>query len=332
MTYDQFFQYLMRLGLSLTEAAQLLSVTPRTVRRWQEGEEVPGPVEQAIKAWIRLHERHLPWRPDSVSIAEDNQDQIARHRFHTINLADVIQRVEARGGARAPWAVDWDQGRASLATMEVAFYKLASGSFSLGPYRRTDSAPNLTRDREMIEDAIYCIAKALERKSPDFGPVTLVTQDGPSKGRVARQQLGEFPSAGAAVRHVCERIETLHDPFVMTKEGDLLWDARELHRECIRRSDGPPALSELAAYVRQHSSLFVQDGPGSLGPSERASRVEHIEALAHETEKLAERAKDGSVQYQQFEEVLGALHAAGFFPTGQLVSTVAFALEGVRRS
>src|SRR5271163_3587578 len=96
MTKDQLQQYLLRLGLSPAEAAQLLSVSPRTVRRWQDGEEVPGPAQQAILAWIRLHERHLPWRPDSISIAEDNQDQIARHRFHTINLADVIQRVEAR--------------------------------------------------------------------------------------------------------------------------------------------------------------------------------------------------------------------------------------------
>ena len=37
MTKEQFEQYLMRLGLTPAEAAQLLSVSPRTVRRWQEG-------------------------------------------------------------------------------------------------------------------------------------------------------------------------------------------------------------------------------------------------------------------------------------------------------
>jgi Homeodomain-like domain len=333
VTKEQLDQYFLRLGLSPVEAAQLLGVSPRTVRRWQEGEEVPGPAEQAIRAWARLHERHLPWRPDSVSITQDDQDQIARHRSHTINLDAVLQRVEARGGAKAPWNVDWDSGRASLETMEVSFYKLQSGSFSLGPYRRTDSSPDVVRDREMIEDAIYCIAKALEKKSPDYGPVTLVVHDGPAKGRIASQQLDEFSTATAAVQRVCERLGSagFHEPFIMTKQGELLWDARELQRECIRRSAAPPALAALAGYVRTHSALFVQDGPRSMGPTERAGREKHIKALADEIDKLATRAAFGSVHYQQFEEVLGALHAAGFFPTGGLVGDVADSLEGIRR-
>jgi hypothetical protein len=331
MTKDQFEQYLLRLGLSPSEAAQLLSVSPRTVRRWQEGEEVPGPAQQAIRAWVRLHERHLPWRPDSVSIAEDDQDQITRHRSHTIDLDAVLQRVEARGGAKAPWSVDWDRGRALLETMEVSFYKLKSGSFSLGPYRRTDSSPDIVRDREMIEDAVYCIARALEKKSPDYGPVTLVVHDGPTRGRIAKQRLDEFPTATAAIQRVCERVGSpgFHEPFIKTTHGELLWDARELQRECIRRSNAPSALAALADYVHTHSALFVQDGPRSFGPAERADREEHIKALADEVDKLATRAADGSVQYQQFEEVLGALHAAGFFPAGGLVSNVAKALEGI---
>jgi hypothetical protein len=331
MTSDQLSQYLLRLGLSLTEAGQMLSVSPRTVRRWQDGEEIPGPAQQAIRAWVRLHERHLPWRPDSVSIAEDNQDQITRHRSHTIDLAAVLERVEARGGAKAPWTVDWDSCRASLETMEVSFYKLQSGSFSLGTYRRTDSAPDMERDRVMIEDAVYCIAKALERKSPDYGPVTLVVHDGPSKGRVARQQLREFRTANAAIEQVCKDLGTpgFFEPFIMTKEGDLLWDPRELQRECVRRSNGPRTLAGLAAYVRTNAHLFVQDGPRSFGPGERKRREDHIRAIADEIDELAKRAGNGSVQYQQFEEALGALHAAGFFPKGKLVSDVAFALEGV---
>jgi hypothetical protein len=331
MTKEQFGQYLLRLDLLPAEAAQLLSVSPRTVRRWQEGEEVPGPAEQAIRAWVRLHERHLPWRPDSVSIAQDDQDQIARHRSHTIDLDAVLQRVETRGGAKAPWTVDWDYGRASLETMEISFYKLQSGSFSLGPYRRTDSSPDIVRDWEMIEDAIYCIAKALQKKSPDYGPVTLVVHDGSTKSRIAKQRFHEFPTGTDAVQRVCERLGSpgFHEPFIITKHGELLWDARELQRECIRRSNAPPALAALAEYVRTHSALFVQDGPRSMGPTERAGREKHIKALADEVDKLATRAADGSVQYQQFEEVLGALHAAGFFPAGGLVSNVAEALEGI---
>src|SRR5580658_3533664 len=98
MTAIELEQTLLRLGLSQTEAAQLLSVAPRTVRRWLEGEEIPGPAEQTFRAWLRLHEKKLAWRPDSVSIATDNQDQIARHRKHAVELSKMLARVEARGG------------------------------------------------------------------------------------------------------------------------------------------------------------------------------------------------------------------------------------------
>lgn len=81
--------------------------------------------------------------------------------------------------------------------------------------------------------------------------------------------------------------------------------------------------------MRNHAHLFVQDGPSSFGPSERARRENHIKALADEIDELAKVAGNGSVQYQQFEEVLGALHAVGFFPMGNLVSDVAYALEGI---
>ena len=117
----------------------------------------------------------------------------------------------------------------------------------------------------------------------------------------------------------------------MAKEGELLWDWRELQRECVRRSDAPRALAVLARYVRANPTSFVQDGPRSFGPAERLRRENYIKALADEIDKLAIRAGDGSVQYQQFEEVLGALHAAGFFPLGNLVSDVAKALEGMKQ-
>ena len=183
----------------------------------------------------------------------------------------------------------------------------------------------------MIEDAVYSIAKALEKKSLDLGPVTLAVNDGPSKGRIGRQQLQDFSTVNAAVDHVCKNLSSpgFHAPFLMTKDGELLWNHRELQRECVRRSKAPPALIALANYVRAHTHLFVQDGPRSFGQAERARRENHIKELADELEDLAKVAGNGSIQYQEFEEVLGALHAAGFFPTNDLVSAVAFALEGV---
>jgi hypothetical protein len=58
-----------------------------------------GPAEAALRAWRKLAASNLPWKPDSVSIVEDDQGQIARHRIHTIGLSDLLARVEARGGA-----------------------------------------------------------------------------------------------------------------------------------------------------------------------------------------------------------------------------------------
>lgn len=329
MTANEFGQLLLRLGLAPGEAAQLLSVTPRTVRRWLDGEEVSGPAEQAIRAWIRLHDRHLPWRPDSALITENDQDQIARHRSHAIILNEIIARVEARGGARLPWSVDWDRGQATLGPMEVSFYKLPNGGFSLGTYRRKNGDPDVDRDREIIDDAVYCIAQALKKKNPDFGPVTLVVHDGPAKGRVASQQLQKFPTARDAIRRVCKKIGSpgFHDPFITTESpAELLWDTQELRRECERRTKGPSALAALAGYVRTNSALFVRTGAQMLAPTEATQRRQRIEALADELAELADTAREGLVQYPEFESVLAALHAVGFFPDGELVSGVAHAL------
>ena len=89
---------------------------------------------------------------------------------------------------------------------------------------------------------------------------------------------------------------------------DSLWDQHELKRECVRRSAGPHALAALAEYVRAHAHLFVQDGTRSFGTAERTRREDHIKEIANEIDDLAKRAVNGSVQYQQFEEALGALH------------------------
>jgi hypothetical protein len=93
--------------------------------------------------------------------------------FHRLTCFDLPSRAVGQLRTREVW----------LGNL-ISFYKLASGSFSLGPYRRTDKAPDIARDREMIEDAVYCISKALEKKSPQYGPVTVAssTTDRPKVG------------------------------------------------------------------------------------------------------------------------------------------------------
>jgi len=328
MTEKELRLVLSRLQLTQVEAAQLLGVAPRTVRRWLEGEDIPGPAEQALRAWIRLHERNLPWRPDTESIVDDDQDQIARHRAHAVGLSELLARVEARGGPRVPWSVDRGRRIATLGPMEVSYYKLASGSFSLANYRRKDGDPDVERDWEAIEDAAACIAQAM-KKDPDYGPVILAVHDGPAFGRVAHQQLSEFESNRAALRHVCASLGSpgFHDPFIMGhNSADLIWETQELRRECERRNAGPAALAAIADYTRRHSELFVRNSPRMLTPAETTKRRQRIEALADQLDALSESAREGLVEYRQFEGILGRLHAEGFFPDNELVSAVAESL------
>ena len=110
----------------------------------------------------KLHDRGLSWRPDSVSIFRDDQDQIARSRAHAIELDAMLSRVEARGGSNLPWIVDRERHCAVLGPMEVSYYDLANGSFSLSQYRRKDRAPDVQRDQELIEDAAFVSLRKLQ--------------------------------------------------------------------------------------------------------------------------------------------------------------------------
>jgi transcriptional regulator with XRE-family HTH domain len=170
MNAKGFRRYLERLGLTQTEAANLLSVDPRTVRRWaEEGDNaIPGPAEHALRAWAGLQREGVPWRPEDI---EDAQ-QVALHRQHAIELYELLMRVEARGGPRLPWKVDVDNGVATLGdAMRLSFYRLRNGGFSPAYYRRSDQTTDIERDRELIEDGFACIARAVaaQRKPMFFG-------------------------------------------------------------------------------------------------------------------------------------------------------------------
>jgi hypothetical protein len=240
------------LGIDHDEAAQLLGVSTRTLRRWIEGEEIPGPARAALSAWRQLHALHLAWKPDAIAVFEDNQAQIEQARLHAQDVAGIIQRVKARGGPKNPWSVNMTKCTATFGPFEVGFYKLQNGGFSFSSYRRKDSSPDPTRDRPYLEDAAYSISEAF------------------SKARASQLALGA-----------------------------------------------------IAQYVRQHSTLFVVDGPQSLPATERKRRQREIEAIAEKLDALAAAAGNAGVSYLQFEALLHQLHALGFYPTIELVSDVA---------
>jgi hypothetical protein len=237
MTSEQLDQYLTSLSLSQTEAAKLLGVSPRSVRRWCEGDEIPGPVQQVFRAWMRLHNLNLAWRPDSVSIDQGNLERIAKHREHAIDLSECLARVENR--VHMPWEVDRIKCRAVLGKLEVSYYKLKNGGFSLAHYTRKDCDPDVHRDRDLIDDATYCIAQAMKMEL-DFGPVLLHYVDRPWKSGVQKQFIEECPSNEKAIQRVCELMESnsLHDPFITCVNNpseNVIYDKRELRREYERR-------------------------------------------------------------------------------------------------
>jgi hypothetical protein len=169
MTKRELLDHLQRLGITQAEAALLLSVSDRTVRRWAEAPaEIPGPAEHVLRAWVRLHERGIAWRPDGLPIGEDKPEEIAQqialYRGHAISLDSLIRRVEARGGPTVPWEVNVEAGEAILGPVWVTFYRLPNGGFSPQSYGRSDREPDFTRDRLLIEDAYVCIARATARR------------------------------------------------------------------------------------------------------------------------------------------------------------------------
>lgn len=177
MTSSELRQNLSRLALTEVEAAQLLSVSPRTVRRWIEAPaEIPGPAEQALRAWLRLESLRLPWRPDGIALGEDNPEKLSRqiteYRRHAMDLDTILQRVEDRGGLSAPWIVDLECRRATLGTLQISFYALANGGFSPSTYTRSDQPPDVKKDRSLIQDGFAAIALAIAKAGKDWSTQT----------------------------------------------------------------------------------------------------------------------------------------------------------------
>ena len=163
MTNEELRASLQSLSLTQAEAARLLAVAERTVRRWAEGtQDIPGPAEKIVRAWTDLQLRGLAWRPDGRALDGADAQALAPYWAHAIELDDLLDRVDARGGPAAPWEVDLERSRATLGFLQVTFYKLTNGGFAPQSYRRADDVPpDARRDWQLLEDAYYCIATAL---------------------------------------------------------------------------------------------------------------------------------------------------------------------------
>jgi hypothetical protein len=242
MSKDELLRHLNRLDLTQVEAARLLSVNVRTLRRWVETPaELPGPAEQALRAWMRLHRLGLAWRPDGLPLGEDEADemakQIALYRQHAINLDAMLRRVQARGGPAAPWQVDLKTHVATLGPIEVRFYPLPNGGFSPSTYHRADANPDLDRDAHLLEDAYACIAQALA-KGAIAGPVEVRSMAEPVgvMVRLKGDNLEQFDSLNEAWQAIAGHWQSYQlsvlDIRVMTASGQMkIFDRAAIQEE-----------------------------------------------------------------------------------------------------
>jgi transcriptional regulator with XRE-family HTH domain len=167
MDSTEFRSTLGQLGLSQLEAARLLGVKSRTIQRWVAGNPPVGePAAQALRAWCRLAERGLAWRPDGDPIDSEDLGALARRRQQAIGLDGMIRRVAARGGPKRRWRINLKRRRAMAGPVCVMFNMLANGGFCPASYRRQDCPANRARDAEMIEEAVVAFAEAVAAAGP----------------------------------------------------------------------------------------------------------------------------------------------------------------------
>ncbi len=243
---QEFANALRFLHLTQAEAAKLLGVDARTARRWAEGTQLPGPVQAALFAWVRLHKNQLPWRPGSLGIASHDKEHCAARSAKALMIDAAIEKVEKRGGPMNAWIVDFHQRRAISATMEVTFTPLVTGGFCPNVFTRTDRLPDLSRDRPLIEDAAYCIARA-QKKRPEFGPVRLTYHTGikQENGRWRVFPSEEYATNEDAIARACrlfnDRREHRLRIYEKDADGKALWNESELVAEWKARKRGNPS-------------------------------------------------------------------------------------------
>lgn len=181
MDRSDFLLSLKKLGIAPKEAADLLSVDYRTIKRWMaRGAEVPEVSAKTIRAWLRLKQRGLPWRDDTVSLGfmddQERREQLHLGREHAVALDEVLEKVKRRGGPAAPWSVDLERHVAELGAIQFYFYPLGNGLFSPASYTRSDIQPDIDRDWPLLEDAIACVTKAYSEKVAAPELIAIVTK------------------------------------------------------------------------------------------------------------------------------------------------------------
>jgi hypothetical protein len=192
-----------------------------------------------------------------------------------------------------------------------------------------------------VETACTFWERRLKQENPGVGPVTLIFADAPMfvdpygpRGRTAMLHQEPYPSNTAAIARVLALSgrHNFHNPFIIEKSGEDLWNAVELDRVARGEDSGAPTLvnllRRLAKHVQGTSTLYVRSGSKMPSQYEAKAKQERIEALAVEINNLADAAADDRITYPQIEERLSALRALGKFAPDDLVFGIAQAFGG----
>jgi len=163
---------LAQLGLSQAEAARLLGVELRTVQRWAAGRPVVGePAAQALRAWCRLAERGIAWRPDGDPVETEDLIALAGRRRAALGLTQIPRQDGGKRGGGRRWRINIDRCRATSTAMVVHFNRLADGSFLPASYRRLDGPAQISRDQPLLAEAVAVfLAAAAGMATPGAEP------------------------------------------------------------------------------------------------------------------------------------------------------------------
>jgi transcriptional regulator with XRE-family HTH domain len=168
----EFRSALGRLGLSQLEAAKLLGVKSRTIQRWVAGSPPVGePAAQALRAWCKLAEHGISWRPDSAPIDIEDPAAVAWRRQQAIGLEGMAKRVAARGGPKRRWRINLKRRRATAGDVSVMFNTLANGGFCPASYRRPDGLADPVGAAALIEEATLSFAAAVAAAGSNWAAV-----------------------------------------------------------------------------------------------------------------------------------------------------------------
>src|SRR5262249_49039019 len=129
---------------------------------WAAGRPAVGePAAQALRAWCRLAERGVAWRPDGEPVEREDLAALADRRRADLGVPEIVLRSkEQRNAWRRSWHVNIDRWRATSAVMVVHFNRLADGGFLPASYRRLDGDADFQRDRPLLEGAIAAFLEA----------------------------------------------------------------------------------------------------------------------------------------------------------------------------